>query len=112
MSPQLFSVQTESPDYTKRSWSFSFANALKTKYDGTFIEDFMTGYAGLFSMDSSAAMNILSVIMFVALMGLAVWKFKATMLSAFMDGYTFLLLLMLLGFFDMMWAGFMAFAAV
>lgn len=111
MCPDLFSVKLESPDYTKRTWSMSIAEALQTKYSGTFIYDSMTGFAGLFSMDTSPAMNFLSIIMFAILMGISVWKFKASMLSAFVDGYALLLLLMLGGFFSMIWAGFMAFCS-
>lgn len=112
MCPSAFAVQLETPDYTKRTWSYTVANALTTKYSGTFIEDFMTGYAGLFSMQTSSAMNFLSIVLFVILVLVATWKFKASMLSGFIDGYAFLLLLMLNGFFSMIWAGFMAFASV
>ncbi len=105
MCPSLFSVQLENPDYTKRSWSFAFAEALKTKYSDTFIGDFMTGFAGLFDMQTTAAMNILSIILFLGLTMLSVGKFKASMLAALTDGYTLLLLLMLMGFADMVMVG-------
>lgn len=109
MSPSLFSVEIETPDFTKRTWAMTFADALKTRYAGTFLEDFWTGYAGLFSIDTSPAMNFLSVVLFVVIIMFSVWKFKATMFSAMLDGYATLLLLMLMGFFSMLWAGFMAF---
>lgn len=112
MCPALFSVQLETPDYTKRTWSTTFAEDLRTKYSGTFIADFMTGYAGLFSMQESSAMNFLCIILFIALIFLSVWKFKASMLSGFTDGYALLLVLMLNGFFSMIWAGMIAFLAV
>ncbi len=109
MAPLLFSVQLETPDFTKRTWSYTFADALKTKYDGTFLAEFMTGYAGLYSINKSPAINSLSIFLFIIIIMVSVWKFKATMLSALLDGYTSLLVLMLIGFFDMVWAGFMAF---
>lgn len=112
MCPSLFSVQLESPDYTKRTWSYTVADALQTKYSGTFIDDFMTGYAGLFSMQTSSAMNFLSIVLFVMLILVSTWKFKATMLAGFVDGYALLLLLMLNGIFSMIWAGFMAFVSI
>lgn len=112
MCESLFSVQLVNPDFSKRSWSYTFANALQTKYAGTFIEDFMTGFGGLFSIESSPAMNALSIFLFVILIVISVWKFKATVLSAILDGYCLLLLLMLMGFFSMIWAGFMAFVSV
>ena len=112
MAPALFSVQLENPDYTKRTWSRTFAETLQTKYAGTFIYDAMTGYAGLFSMEIPAAMNFISIMLFAVVIGISVWKFKATMLSGFVDGYALLLLLMLMGFFSMIWAGFMAFCAI
>lgn len=111
MCPALFQVQLENPDYTKRSWSYTFANALKTKYSGTFIYDFMTGFAGLFDMGTEPAMGILSIILFAALIGFGVWKFKANMLSGFTDGYALLLLLMLIGYFPMVAAGAVAFGS-
>lgn len=111
MCPSLFSVQLEDPDFTKRTWSITFAETIKTKYSGTFIYDFMTGFAGLFSLETSPAMNFFSIILFVILIGVSVWKFKASMLSAFLDGYALLLLLMLMGFFSMIWAGFVAFCS-
>ena len=111
MCPALFSVQLEDPDYTKRSWSFTLADALKTKYDDTFVYDFMTGYAGLFSMETTASMNFLCIMLFAVTIGISVWKFKATMLSAFGDGYAVLLLLMLMGFADMVLVGALAFCS-
>ena len=47
MCESLFAVQLENPDFTRRTWSYALANALKTKYAGTFFEEFMTGFAGL-----------------------------------------------------------------
>lgn len=112
MAESLFSVQLVNPDFSKRSWSYTFANTLQTKYSGTFIEDFMTGFGGLFSIETYPAMNAISIFLFIALIVLGVWKFKATILSAILDGYCLLLLLMLMGFFSMIWAGFMAFVSV
>lgn len=112
MCPALFSVQLVNPDFTKRSWSYTFANSLQTKYAGTFIEDFMTGFGGLFLIDTYPAMNALSMFIFLLVIIISVWKFKATVLSAILDGYCLLLCLMLMGFFSMIWAGFMAFIAV
>lgn len=112
MAPALFSVQIESPTYTKRSWSTTFADAMQTKYAGTIIGDFMTGFAGMFSMQTSSAMNIFSIIIFVVVILLSTWKFKATTLSAFIDGYSVLLLLMLDGFFSMVLTGFIAFLSI
>lgn len=111
MSPTLFSVQLTNPDYTQRSWSTTFADNIKTNYAGTIVEDFMTGYAGMFSLQTSPAMNSLSVVIFLIVVVISVWKFKATTLSALLDGYAVLLLLMLMGFFGMVWAGFIAFAS-
>ena len=112
MCPNLLAVQIESPTYDKRSWATTIADTLRTKYAGTIIEDFMTGYAGLFSMETPAAMNVLSIILFAALIIIATWKFKATTLSAFQDGYALLLVLMLDGFFSMILAGMVAFFSI
>jgi hypothetical protein len=110
--PALFPVQIKSPTYTKRTWATTLADSMETKYAGTPIDDFMTGYAGLFSMQKSSAMTFLSIILFILLMLLSVWKFKASMLAAFIDGYALLLLLMLYGSFSMIYAGLMAFLSV
>lgn len=112
MCPALFSVQIETPDYTKRTWSFAFAVLLRTKYAGTFVEGFMTGFAGLFSMNTNTAMDMLSMIIFILAILLSVWKFKASILSAFVDGYTVMLLLMVAGFVNMVVVGFLAFCSV
>jgi len=112
MCPNLFAVQLESPTYTKRSWSLAIAEALRTKYNGTIIADFMTGFAGMVSVDTPSAMNVMSILLFAALIIVAMWKFKATTISAFQDGYSLLLLLMLDSFFSMIIAGMMAFLAL
>jgi len=109
MSPELFSVQLENPDFSKRTWSTTFADTIRTRYAGTFIEDFFTGYAGLFSIDTSPAMNGIAVFLFIVVVLIAIWKFKATVLSSLLDGFAFLLLMMLMGIFSMIWAGFIAF---
>lgn len=109
MCPQLFQIRIVSPTYTKRSWTYTLAEAMRTKYDGTVIGDFMTGYAGLFSMETNLAMNVLSVIIFAAVIVLSTWKFKGNTMSAFMDGYAVLILLMLNGFISMILVGLMAF---
>lgn len=112
MCPTVFDTQVRSPVYTGRKWSYTLANSLKTQYSGTFIGNFMTGFAGLFSVNTPAFMNIISILLFAALILYASWKFKATTLSAFVDGYALLILLMLNGFFDMVICGFIAFALV
>lgn len=109
MTPTLFSVQLEDPDFTRRSWSTSFADALKTKYEGTILYDAMTGFGGLFSVETTGAMTIVSVFIFLVVVSISVLKFKGSMISAFDDGYTALLLLMLYGVFDMILAGTIAF---
>jgi hypothetical protein len=110
--PTLFGVEIVSPSYIKRNWAYTLANSMMNKYDGTIFGDFMTGYAGLFSMQTSTAATFLSVIIFVAFMVLAVFKFKGSIMSSFIDGYAILLLLMLLGAFNMVYAGLMAFLSV
>ena len=112
MCPTLFSVQVRTPDYTKRSWDYTLANALKTKYDDTFIADFMTGYAGLTTSNTETAMNMLSIILFVILFLVSVRWFKANTYSGMLDGYTLLILLMLNSFFPMVLTGFIAFILV
>ena len=113
MCPQLYSLQVRSPDYTKRSWDTTFAENMLDVYAGNdFIEDFMTGSAGMFSVDTPTAMNVMSIIMFVVLMLAAAWKMKANTTSAFVDGYALLIVLMLNGFFSMILCGFIAFISV
>ena len=65
----------------------------------------MTGFAGLFNMQTTAAMNYLSIVAFVIVIMISVWKGKASMLAATTDGYCVLLLLMLMGFADMVLVG-------
>lgn len=108
MCPALFSVQIETPDYTPRSWSYTIAEYMRTKYTGTILGDFMTGFAGMFSMEQNSAMNIFSFVVFVIVIIISALKFKATQMAAFIDGYDVLLLLMLNGAFDMVIAGMLA----
>ncbi len=112
MCPSLFSLQVRSPTYTRRSWDTAVATALETKYQGTFIYDFMTGFAGLSSTDTSTTANFLSIILFALVVFVSVKWFKGNTVSGFLDGYTILLCLMLNGFFSMIGAGFIAFASV
>lgn len=109
MSPELFYLQVRTPSYEKRTWSYTLAESMRTRYDGTFIGDFMTGSAGMFSTTSSVAGNMISILLFAAIIFVSIRWFKGNTLSGFMDGYAFLLLLMLLGWFDMVLAGLMAF---
>ena len=111
MASSLFGVELISPSYAKRSWSTSFADALRTKYAGTFVYDFMTGYAGLFNIEVSTGGNVFSFFMALTLIIVSILKFKATLLSALLDGYVMLLLFMQMGFFSMIWAGFIAFVS-
>lgn len=112
MCPRIFYTQVRSPDYSTRSWDYSFANTLATRYDDTFIENFMTGFAGLFTVNTSAAMNVASMIMFVILILIATKYFKGTTYSAILDGYALLLLLMLNGMISMIIVGFIAFLGI
>ncbi len=109
MAPELFSVNLEDPDYSKRTWLYTFAESLRTKYDGTLLDEFMTGYGGLFSTTKSASATVLSLFLAIVMIIIGVWKGKASMLSATTDGYAALLLLMLVGFFPMEAAGGIAF---
>lgn len=112
MCPSIFGVQLENPDFSKRSWSFAFADSVRTKFAGTFVEDFMTGFAGMFSTETYPFMNAMSIGIFAIVVLISMVKFKASILSAMLDGYCVLLDLMLMGFFSMIWAGFMAFLAM
>ena len=112
MCPTLFYTQVRSPSFSKRSWTYTFSDALQTRYSGTFIGTFMTGSAGLFALDTPSFMNVISIMLFVILILFAVWKFKATTMSAVMDGYALLILLMLDGFFSMILCGFIAFVGI
>lgn len=111
MAPNVFAVNLEDPDFTKRTWATTFADALRTKYNGTLLDEFFTGYAGLLSNTKSATATVISLILAVALILFSVWKGRATMLAATVDGYNALLLFMLLGIFPMEAAGGVAFGS-
>lgn len=111
MAPDLFEVEISDPDFTKRTWTYTQATFFRDRYNGTILYDFMAGYAGLFSLETTVAMNAFSIFIFVAVIMLSVAKFKASMLSALLDGYVVLLFLMLSSMFWMVWAGFMAFVS-
>lgn len=112
ISPGLFSLQIRTPDYTKRSWDYTVADAMRTKYDGTFLADFMTGWGGLFNVEVPFAMNVLCIILFAIMVFVSVKWGKGTTYSGLMDGYAFMIFLMLSGFFSMILTGFFAFLLI
>lgn len=111
MCPTLFAVQTEPLTYEKRSWDYSLWTTFQTRWAGTFIADFMTGFAGLFSVTTSWATSMASVIIFAVIIIFSLRKMKGTTLSAFMDGFTILIMATLSGWFSFTICGLAAFIA-
>lgn len=110
MASSLYDVQIRNPSYEKRSWDYTIAESMRTKYSGTFIGDFMTGFAGMAgTSDSNAALDVASVIAFVVLTILSIKFGKGNIFSGLMNGYAFLMLLMLVGAFSMILTGAIAF---
>lgn len=109
MCPNIFSAYQEQVDFSRRSWDYSLAETLTTRYDGTFIGDFMTGFAGLIGTNTNIAFNILSIVIFAVLVCLSVWKFRGTTHSAFMDGQALLIWASLNSMFSLILCGLLAF---
>lgn len=127
MCPGLFSVQMAVPDFDTTSWDYTVANTFLSRYNGTFIGDAMTGFAGLTSSDTTTAMNVWTLILFGALVCFEMsWTrkknvrgyrisskpFAATVWSAMMDGSALLILMTLLGAFSMVLNGLISFLCV
>jgi len=111
MCPDIFSLNLRAPDYTRRSWTTTLAATIATRYSGTFVDDFMTGFAGLTNTDTGNAMNVLSIILFAVVFFISVKWGKGNTTSGLVDGFAMLLLLSINSFFSMVGAGFIAFIA-
>lgn len=124
MCPTLFSVQVEEPDFSERDWDYTIADAMLTRYNGTFIGDSMTGFAGLFGSDTTPTWNMLSIIMFAILICVEMaWTrkrregkfifsskpFAANIWAASVDGFALLIYFTLLGMFSMVLNGLISF---
>lgn len=110
MCSSLYDVQVRSPDYERRSWDFTIANAMRTKYNGTFIGDFFTGFAGMAGTeDHLAALDVAAILSFVVVVIIAIKWGKGNIFSGLMTGYAFLLLFMLYGSVSMVLVGAIAF---
>lgn len=109
MCPDLFSVEITPVTSERRTWDETFADTFETRYSGYFWGDAMTGFAGLFNVDSSPATAVVSLIIIAILMGLAMKFFKATGHSALMVGFAALGLCTCLGVVSFTLHGFIAF---
>lgn len=109
MCPSLFSVEIVPLEPSDKVWSNTFAGAFATKYNGTFWGDAMTGFGGLLNVETSSATTLISLIFIIALIGFAIWKFKATTNSGFIHGFAALGLFTLLGSFSFTIHGLVAF---
>jgi hypothetical protein len=76
MCPELFYVQVSNPDYTKRSWDTIFADALANTFSGTFVWDAMTGFAGLWTMQTRTAMGYVAMVVGLIFMAISVSQFQ------------------------------------
>lgn len=111
MCPSLFSVEITPVTPERRSWDYTFAEAFATKYAGTFWANAMTGFAGLFNVDSSPAASIVSLLLVVVIMGFSQRKLKATGSSALLNGFASAGLFTCLGTFSFTLHGFISFMA-
>lgn len=109
MCPKLFSVEITPITAERRSWDYTFANSFATRYRGTFWANAMTGFGGLFNVDSSPAAAVLSLLLVVIIMGLAIKYLKASGNSALMNGLAALGLFTCLGAFSFTLHGFLSF---
>lgn len=92
MCPALFYVQISNVDTGTRSWSYIFAQTLANTYNGTWVMSTMTGFAGLWGLDTSTAMSFAILIIAAAVTGFIIWKLRNQGV-----GYLFLCLTLVYG---------------
>ena len=109
MCPSLFSVEIVPLTPSNKVWSNTFADAFATKYSGTWWGDAMTGFGGLLNVETSSAASLMSLVLIVAVVGLSIWKGKATTNSGFLHGFASVGLFTLLGAFSFTIHGLVAF---
>jgi hypothetical protein len=69
LCPRLFYIQVTSPVYTKRTWSYTFANLLSNTFSGTFMMTGEQGLADLFGIGRQTMWGIVTLLLCV----LAMW---------------------------------------
>jgi hypothetical protein len=76
MCPELFYVQISNVDLTERSWDFSFAEILSNTFQGTWVWNTMTGFAGLWGLETRTAMGFVTLGIGVIIMCIVAGKYK------------------------------------
>lgn len=109
MCPNLFSIELTPMTPDSRSWDYTLANELATRYNGTFWGNAMTGFAGLFGVGTGVGAGIMALFFVVLIMGLATIKLKVTTSSAFLHGFAALDLMTLMGLFSLVIHGLITF---
>ncbi len=109
MCPSLFSVEIVPLEPSDRTWDTDFADSFLTKYDGTWFGDALTGFGGLFNVETSAATSLASLVITIIMIGVLIWKLNATANSGLMHGTAALGLFTLLGTFSFTIHGLIAF---
>lgn len=100
LCPALFYTQASDPDYTKRSWSTAFAESLANTFQETdFVWDAMTGFAGLWGMETRTALGFVVLIIAVLLFLLDL-KVQPRAMMAWLDVALVLNFGMLMGWFS------------
>lgn len=111
MAPDLFAVYVENVEYGGRSWDYTLANTFLTRFSGTWVENYATGFADFWGMERNTGVAFPSIILAFLAIGLSSWKFKQV-LPGFLDAIIILILCVLLGWFQFYILSLLTFLAV
>jgi hypothetical protein len=112
LCPQLFYIQVQNPDYTKRTWSYTFATLLSDTFSGTFMMTGEQGLADLFGVGRQTMWGIVTFILAIFAMWLFSMKpFQVTQ-PGFIDACVVILFATLLGWFSPVFHALIAFMFV
>lgn len=111
MCPSLFVLQVREADYSKRTWDTTFALTFATQYAGTWVQDGLTGFAGLYDTDQQTIWGFVVLALCVGVLGINV-KYQKKLMPGFLDVFVILILGTLLGCFSFILHGLIAFICV
>lgn len=84
MCPDLFYVVVTNVDMSKRSWDYSFAHLLANTFADTWVWSTMTGFGGLWGIETNAAMGF-----FVVLVVIVLFVWSSSKLQSINPSYLF-----------------------
>ena len=111
MAPSLFNVVISSINVTDRTWTDTYATALKNQYSGTWIDTARAGGAALFGTGTFDVFSLLIVIVFIALIVVGNILLSSNAFDAMIDVSFFLVIATRISLIEMGYLGLVVFIA-